>query len=118
MSSCYAKILGETKFQPREFLRCGLKAKDGKERNIYLLVMLIYWGKQIFSLGSFPLVVQKQKTEKKERPKVGNNNGHLRIGNATSGGACKPPGPILLKNIFVIKCFGINPQLIHIKHTG
>ena len=25
-----------------------------------------YWGKQIFSLGSFPEVGQKQKTEKKE----------------------------------------------------
>ena len=36
-----------------------------------------YWGKQIFSLGSFPEVGQKQKTEKKERKrertKVGNN---------------------------------------------
>ena len=36
-----------------------------------------YWGKQIFSLGSFPEVGQKQKTEKerkrkKERLKVGN----------------------------------------------
>ena len=28
-----------------------------------------YWGKQIFSLGSFPKVGQKQKTEKKEREK-------------------------------------------------
>ena len=26
-----------------------------------------YWGKQIFSLGRFPKVGQKQKTEKKER---------------------------------------------------
>ena len=36
-----------------------------------------YWGKQIFSLGSFPEAGQKQKTEKKERErlKVGNNNG-------------------------------------------
>ena len=50
-----------------------------------------YWGKQIFSLGSLPEVGQKQKTEKKkrERLKVGNNNGQLRIANATSGGACK-----------------------------
>ena len=44
-----------------------------------------YWGKQIFS---FPEVGQKQKTEKKkERLKVGNNIGQLRIANATSGGA-------------------------------
>ena len=49
-----------------------------------------YWGKQIFSLGSFPEVGQKQKTErKKERLKVGNNNGQLRIANAISGDARK-----------------------------
>ena len=52
-----------------------------------------YWGKQIFSLGSFPEVGQYQKTEKKEkkeeRPKVGNNIGQLHIANATSGGANK-----------------------------
>ena len=50
-----------------------------------------YWGKQILSLGRFPEVCQKQKTEKrereKERPKVGNNNGQLC--NATSGCARK-----------------------------
>ena len=61
-----------------------------------------YWGKQIFSLGSFPEVGQKQKTEKKkrerekdrksERAKVGNNNGQLCIANTTSGGARKLPG--------------------------
>ena len=54
-----------------------------------------YWGKQIFSLGRFPEVGQKQKTEKRERkrerPKVGNNNGQL-CANATSVGARKPPG--------------------------
>ena len=41
--------------------------------------MTKYWGKQIFSLRSFPEVGQKQKTEKKkkerERAKVGDNNG-------------------------------------------
>ena len=60
--------------------------------------MTKYWWKQIFSLGSFPEVGQKQKTEKKKkerRVKVGNNNGQLRIQNATSGGARKPPGPML-----------------------
>ena len=31
-SSNYAKILGETNFQPSEFPRSGSKAKDGKER--------------------------------------------------------------------------------------
>ena len=49
-----------------------------------------YWGKQIFTLGSFPEVGQKQKTEKKEeRLKIGNNNGQLRIAKAPSGGARK-----------------------------
>ena len=47
-----------------------------------------YWGKQIFSLGSFHNVGQKQKTEKKRRKKRvrlndGNNNGQLCIANAT-----------------------------------
>ena len=49
-----------------------------------------YWGRQIFSLGRFPEVGQKQKTERKEEIKTdGNNNGKLRIANATSGGARK-----------------------------
>ena len=53
-----------------------------------------YWGKQIFSLWSFPEVAQKQKTEgkrgkKRERLKVGNNIGQLRIANTTSGGPRK-----------------------------
>ena len=43
-----------------------------------------YWGKQIFKHGSFPEVGQMEKTEKErereiKRPKVGNNNGQLRI---------------------------------------
>ena len=48
-----------------------------------------YWGKQIFSLESFPEVGQKQRTEKKEILNVGNNNGQLRIANTTSFGAHK-----------------------------
>ena len=32
ISSSYAKILGETNFQPRENPRSGSKAKDGKEK--------------------------------------------------------------------------------------
>ena len=53
ISSSYAKILGETNFQPQEFSLSGSKAKDGKERE-----------------------------KNKERLKVGNNNGQLRIANA------------------------------------
>ena len=48
-----------------------------------------YWGKQIFTRGRFPKVGQKQKIgeRKKERLNDGNNNGQLRIANATTGGA-------------------------------
>ena len=59
-----------------------------------------YWGKQIFSLGIFPEVGQKQKTEKKSekerkrRAKVGNNNGQLRIATPPRMAHAKPPGPI------------------------
>ena len=35
----------------------------------------------------------KAKDGKEKRPKVGKNNGQLRIANATTGGARKPPGP-------------------------
>ena len=51
-----------------------------------------YWGKQIFSLGSFPEVGQKKrrrKRKKEERLNDDNNNDELRIANATSGGARK-----------------------------
>ena len=48
-----------------------------------------YWGKQIFTHGSFPEVGQKQERKKKERLNDGNNNGQLCILNATSGGPCK-----------------------------
>ena len=56
-----AKIQGETDFRTREFPRSGSKAKDG----------------------------EKKKKKKEERPKVGNNNGQLRIANDTSGGTRK-----------------------------
>ena len=46
--------------------------------------MPIYWGKQIFTHGSFPA---KDGGEKKMI--VGNNNGQLRTANTTSCGACK-----------------------------
>ena len=54
-----------------------------------------YWGKQIFAHGRFPEVGQKQKTEKKkrERAKVGNNNGQLRIATPPWMAHAKPPGP-------------------------
>ena len=61
-----------------------------------------YWGKQIFTHGSFPEVGQKQKTERKERKKErkrerlndGNNNGQLRIATPPRVVHAKLPGPI------------------------
>ena len=64
LSTSYAKILGETNFQPREIPRSGTKAKDGKE-----------------------------KKREKERPKVGNNNGQLSIATPPRVAQAKPPGP-------------------------
>ena len=56
-----------------------------------------YWRKQIFCLGSFPEVGQKQKTEEKkkekERAKIGNNNGQLRIATPNRVAHAKPSGP-------------------------
>ena len=66
---------------------------------IYLQVIPKYWGKQIFSLGSFPEMGQKQKTYRERKAKVGNNNGQLRIANATSGVACKPPGSKFINSL-------------------
>ena len=50
-----------------------------------------YWGKQIFAHKRFPEVGQKQKKKEKKRERLndGNNNGQLRIANATSDGAHK-----------------------------
>ena len=52
-SSSYAKILGETNFQSREFLRSGSKAKNGEK---------------------------KKKEKRRERLKHGNNNGQATHG--------------------------------------
>ena len=51
-----------------------------------------YWVKNYFAHGRFPEVGQKQKTEKKRKRRRlndGDNNGQLRIANATSVGARK-----------------------------
>ena len=64
--SSYAKILGKTNFHTWEFPRSGSKAKDG----------------------------EREKERKRERPKVGNNNGLLRIETPPRMAHAKPPGPI------------------------
>ena len=62
--SSYANILGETNVKPWEFPQSGSKAKDGEKR-------------------------ERERERKRERAKIGNNNGQLRIANATSSGAHK-----------------------------
>ena len=58
-----------------------------------------YWGKQIFTHGSFPEVGQKQKTERKREKRKerkterSNNNGQLRIATPPRVAHAKPPGP-------------------------
>ena len=47
-----------------------------------------YWEETNFQPREFPQSESKAK-DVKEREKVGNNNGHLRIANATSGGTRK-----------------------------
>ena len=44
-----------------------------------------YWGKQIFTLGRFPEVGQKQKTEKKRKKKEERLNNGDNNGQATHG---------------------------------
>ena len=65
-----------------------------------------YWGKLIFTHGSFPEVGQKQKTEKKEKKKKkrasnDKNNGQLRIATPPRVAHAKPPGPIIWKMRFI-----------------
>ena len=54
-----------------------------------------YWGKEIFTHGSFPEVGQKQKTEKRKRrgPNLVNNNGQLHIATPPRVAHAKLPGP-------------------------
>ena len=55
-----------------------------------------YGEEKKFPLREYPRSGSKAIDLKEERrPKVGNNNGQQRIANATSGGARKPPGPII-----------------------
>ena len=69
-----------------------------------------YWGKQIFTHGSFsevgPSIRRRKKREKKERAKVGNNNDKLGIAMPPRVAHAKPPGPIRFdgKTIFYQIC--------------
>ena len=70
-----------------------------------------YWGETNVQPRESPRSGSKTKyveERKRERLKVGNNNGQLRNANATSGGACKLPGPIcfLLNHKKLIHCPG------------
>ena len=56
-----------------------------------------FWGNK-FQPREIPRSGSKAKDGGEKRPNVGNNNGELRIANATSGGARKPPGPLYLSS--------------------
>ena len=57
-----------------------------------------YWVKNYFAHGRFPEVGQKQKTEKerKRERKLAKTMAKLRMAHASTHGARKPPGPILV----------------------
>ena len=67
-----------------------------KIKIIKRIFMQKYWGKQIFTHGSFPEVGQKQKTEKKRRERErkkerlndGNNNGQATHGARAFSASC------------------------------
>ena len=53
-----------------------------------------YWGKQIFTYGSFSEAGQKQKTEReRERGRIRDRNGQIRIASPPQVAHAKPPGP-------------------------
>ena len=121
ISSIYAKILGETNFQPRDFPEVGQRQKTEKKEErekdwMMVITMASYalqtpysssyakiWWKQIFSHGSFPEVGQKQKTERKkeEREKKRRDRtmvitmAKLRMAHASTLATRKPYLPIL-----------------------
>ena len=77
-----------------------------------------YWGKQIFILGSFPEVGQKQKAEKKERKKEerlndGNNNGQAMPGARKHAWRTQAAWA---KRIFHLLHSAINKPDIHIEY--
>ena len=68
ISSCYAKILGETNFRTREIPRSGSKAKNGEKKRR--------------RRGERDLTMVKTMAK-------------LRMAHASTHGARKPPGPII-----------------------
>ena len=102
LSTSYAKILGETNFQPREIPRSGTKAKDGKEKKREKERPKVGNNNGQLSIATPPRVAHAKSpgtTTKKgggeERPKAGNNNGQLCIAMPLRVAHAKPPGPIL-----------------------
>ena len=65
------------------------------------------WGKQIFSIGSFPEMGQKQK----KRLNEGNNNGQLRIATPPRVAHAKPPGPKSFIFFKVANIFSVRKQI-------
>ena len=69
----------------------------------------------MFTLGRFLKVGQKQKTERerernRERPKVGNNNGQLRIATPPQVAHAKPPVPKFIEAAIVL-AYSPHPSL-------
>ena len=62
---------------------------------LFLLVMAKYWEKQIFTHGSGSKAKDGEKKRERERAKVGNNNGQLRIAMPPRVAHAKLPGPKL-----------------------
>ena len=62
-----------------------------------------YWGKQIFSLGRFPEVGQKQKTEKKKERKLVITMASYTLQRHLGWRTKKPPGPkISIHNYLIV----------------
>ena len=81
ISTRYAKILGETNFEPWEFPQSGKMKERAKVGNNN--------GQQRIANATSGGACKAAGTKKKKRLKFANNNGQLRIANATTGGARK-----------------------------
>ena len=93
ISSSYAKILGETNFQPCEIPRSGSKAKDvEKKREEERLNDGDNNGEATH--GARKHTWHTQATWVKRSAKFGNNNGQLRIATTPRVAHIKPPGPM------------------------
>ena len=90
ISSSYAKILGETNFQPREIPEVGQKPKTEKKEREKERAKVGDNNGQTHGAGKH---AWRSQAAWAKRPKVGNNNGQLRIATPPRVAHAKPPGP-------------------------